>query len=98
MADRGEMRIGAVEVKRYEECSVSPGPDNDLPVAHGAYEIDKVFMALPVGCHIQIRLYSGGMILGFHSCQEMPKQNMDPVQYMMRTSSFDEELWRTSSG
>jgi hypothetical protein len=32
-AERGEMRIGAVEMKRYSECSVSPAPDNDVIVA-----------------------------------------------------------------
>jgi hypothetical protein len=33
MEERAEMRIGAVEMKRYEECSATPAPDNDVIVA-----------------------------------------------------------------
>jgi hypothetical protein len=32
-AVRGESRIGAPEMKRYEDCSVSPAPDNDVMVS-----------------------------------------------------------------
>jgi hypothetical protein len=33
MTDRGEMRVGAVEMKCYDVCSVAPAPDSDLIVA-----------------------------------------------------------------
>jgi hypothetical protein len=32
MGKRGEMRLWAVEMKRCEECSVSPAPDNNVIV------------------------------------------------------------------
>jgi hypothetical protein len=33
MVERREMRIGAIEMQRCEECSVSPSPGNDVMVA-----------------------------------------------------------------
>jgi hypothetical protein len=33
IAGRGEMEVGAIEQKRYEECSLLPGPTNDVIVA-----------------------------------------------------------------
>jgi hypothetical protein len=33
IVDQGEMVYTAIEQKRYEECSVVPGPDNDVIVA-----------------------------------------------------------------
>jgi hypothetical protein len=33
MEESGESRIVAVEMKRYEECSVSPTPDSDVMVS-----------------------------------------------------------------
>jgi hypothetical protein len=33
IAERGEMRIGAAEMRRHEVCTVAPAPDNDVIVA-----------------------------------------------------------------
>lgn len=33
IADRGDMKFSVLEQQRYEECSVTPVPDNDVIVA-----------------------------------------------------------------